>query len=132
MPQSTPLARSHCARETYNHIRNIADPSSPLLFPPAPQATKQFYDTKEDILGLWCHETFRVIADRMWDKNDKEWLQKQLNAKLSALFTTDFNTLFELSHGEVPPYVTFMRAGTDNPPYEPVRDMQVRRSKGVG
>jgi len=87
------------------------------------QATKQFYDTKEELLQLWCHETCRIIADRMWDKNDKEWLQKQLNAKLNSLFTTDFNTLFELYQGEVPPFVTFMRANMDPPPYEPVRDM---------
>lgn len=38
------------------------------------QADKNFYDSVEALLSLWCHETFRVIGDRMWDPNDKAWL----------------------------------------------------------
>ena len=42
----------------------------------APQATKTYYTSKDEVLALWCHETCRIIADRMWDPNDKEWLKK--------------------------------------------------------
>lgn len=72
---------------------------------------------------LWCHEFCRVIADRMWDKSDKEWIQKQLNSKLTGNFSTDFLSLFEQYNGEIPPFVTFMRQETENPPYEPIRDL---------
>lgn len=87
------------------------------------QATKAYYNAKDEVLQLWCHETCRIIADRMWDAGDKVWLQKQLDEQLSGLFSTSFNALFEPFKEEVPPFVTFMRQGTDMPPYEAVRDM---------
>ena len=43
------------------------------------QATKTYYNSKDEVLQLWCHETCRIIADRMWDATDKAWLQKQLD-----------------------------------------------------
>jgi dynein heavy chain len=69
------------------------------------QATKQFYDNKDDLLQLWCHETCRIIADRMWDPADKQWLRKQLDERLSAAFSTTTNTLFEAYHEEVRPII---------------------------
>ncbi len=29
------------------------------------QATKAYYTSKDEVLQLWCHETARIIADRM-------------------------------------------------------------------
>ncbi|GMH41208.1 hypothetical protein BSKO_09118 [Bryopsis sp. KO-2023] len=84
------------------------------------QATKQFYDSRESMLQLWCHETFRIIGDRMWDMNDKEWLQKQLDEKLNSIFSTNWSTVFE--DGDIPPFVSFMRQ-MENPPYEAITDM---------
>ncbi len=50
------------------------------------QVTKTYYNSKDEVLQLWCHETCRIIADRMWDAADKTWLQKQLNeVRTSAL-----------------------------------------------
>ncbi len=77
-----------------------------------PQATRQFYTSKDEVLQLWCHETNRVIADRMWDRADKEWLRKQLDEKLSSLFSTSFNTLFEPFQAQVRAWVRYMRAPT--------------------
>lgn len=65
------------------------------------QASKAFYDNKEELLQLWCHETCRVIADRMWDPVDKDWLNKQLDQRLNTAFSTGFSTLFEPFNGEV-------------------------------
>lgn len=62
------------------------------------QATKAFYDAPEAMLQLWCHETFRIIGDRMWDAGDRDWLQKQLDARLQATFSTSWNDLFEPFH----------------------------------
>ncbi|GFH10191.1 dynein-1, subspecies f, partial [Haematococcus lacustris] len=87
------------------------------------QATKTYYNSRDELLQLWCHEACRIIADRMWDANDKEWLRKQLDEKLLSSFSTSYSQVFEAFGEQVPPFVTFMRQGTDAPPYEPVRDM---------
>eukprot|EP00955_Chlamydomonas_euryale_P082872 363771-Chlamydomonas_euryale.AAC.20 len=86
------------------------------------QATKAYYSAKEEVLQLWCHETFRIIADRMWDHGDKEWLRKQLDEKLSSVFSSSYASLFEpFGGGAMPPFVSFLQDGVDPPPYEPVR-----------
>ena len=59
------------------------------------QASKAFYDNKEDLLQLWVHETFRIIGDRMWDPADLAWLRKQLDERLSSTFSISFAGLFE-------------------------------------
>ena len=73
------------------------------------QATKTYYTGREEVLQLWCHETCRVIADRMWDMSDKEWLRKQLDEKLGASFSHSYDSLFEPFGEHMPPFVTFMR-----------------------
>ena len=50
------------------------------------QAHPKFYDSREAILQLWCHETFRIYGDRMWDHNDKEWLKARAPARHLVLF----------------------------------------------
>lgn len=84
------------------------------------QATKQFYDSCEPMLQLWCHETFRIIGDRMWDMADKDWLQTQLDGKLSSIFSTNWESIF--AEGQMPPFVSFMRQ-MEHPPFEAVTDM---------
>jgi hypothetical protein len=59
------------------------------------QASKTFYDNKEDFLQLWVHEAFRIIGDRMWDPADVAWLRKQLDERLSSTFGVSFPGLFE-------------------------------------
>lgn len=86
------------------------------------QSTKTFYDTKESMLTLWCHEAFRIIGDRMWDAADKSWLQRQLEERLSSVFSISWADLFQPYGGEVPPFVNFMRQ-MDNPPFEVVADV---------
>ena len=85
------------------------------------QATRQYYDSKEVMLQLWCHECFRIFGDRMWDAADRQWLQTQLDAKLTNVLGSSWSTLFEPFDGECPPFVSFMRA-VDAPPYEAVTD----------
>ncbi|KAF5831208.1 dynein-1-beta heavy chain, flagellar inner arm I1 complex [Dunaliella salina] len=87
------------------------------------EATRTFCNSRDEVLQLWCHETCRVISDRMWDKQDKDWLEKQLDDQLQSLFSTSLPTLFETLGGTIPPFVNFMRGDVDVPPYEPVRDM---------
>ena len=75
---------------------------------------------QDAMLQLWCHETFRIIGDRMWDPTDRTWLKGQLDDKLKAIFGTSWNDLFGEGK-DCPPFVSFMRT-TENPPYEPVTD----------
>lgn len=86
------------------------------------QSTKSFYDTKDSMLALWCHETFRVIGDRMWDQVDKCWLQKQLEERLSSVFSVSWADLFAPYGGDIPPFANFLRP-MENPPFEPVTDL---------
>ncbi|KAK9823872.1 hypothetical protein WJX72_006072 [[Myrmecia] bisecta] len=85
------------------------------------QASKTFYDNQESMLQLWCHETFRIIGDRMWDPADKAWLRTQLDDKLKAVFGSSWEAIFG-AEGECPPFLTFMRGG-ENAPYEPAPDL---------
>lgn len=75
---------------------------------------------QEAMLQLWCHETLRIIGDRMWDPADRAWLKGQLDDKLKAIFGTSWDDLFGEGK-DCPPFVSFMR-NTENPPYEPVTD----------
>jgi hypothetical protein len=76
-----------------------------------------------DVGYLQIHEAQRVIGDRMWDPADRAWLHKQLEDRLSSMFSTSWRDLFELYGGECPPFVNFLRPGMDPPPYEPAADM---------
>ena len=33
--------------------------------------TRRYYDGRDAMLQLWCHECFRVFGDRMWDEADR-------------------------------------------------------------
>jgi dynein heavy chain, axonemal len=86
------------------------------------QSTKAYYDTKEAMLALWCHEAFRVIGDRMWDAADKAWLRRQLEERLSGVFSVSWGELFAPYGGDIPPFVNFMRQA-EHPPFEPVSNL---------
>ena len=76
---------------------------------------------QESMLQLWCHETFIIIGDRMWDAADKIWLHTQLDNSLKNIFGTSWDDTFGAGQ-DCPPFVSFMRP-VENPPYEPVTDM---------
>lgn len=76
---------------------------------------------QDAMLQLWCHETFRIIGDRMWDPVDRTWLKGQLDDKLKTIFGTSWDELFGEGK-DCPPFVSFMR-NSENPPYEPVTDL---------
>lgn len=84
------------------------------------QATRAYYDSREQILQLWGHECFRVLGDRMWDFADKDWLKNNLDEKFDKTFGSSWKSLYENS--VMPCFVSFMRQ-IDNPPYEPCYDM---------
>lgn len=89
------------------------------------RARVEYYDTKEHILQLWIHEAFRVFGDRMWDANDKLWLQETTTLILKNAFNIEWAELFPQG---VPPFVSFL-SNVDNPPYEAVQDLQKLKVK---
>lgn len=86
------------------------------------RTTRAYYAEKDQILQLWCHECFRVFGDRMWDPDDKTWLKNQLDQKLLHVLGSSWDVLFEPFYGECPPFTSFMRPDSDDPPYEAVVD----------
>lgn len=77
---------------------------------------------------MQVHEAMRVIGDRMWDPADLAWLRKQLEDRLSSVFSVSWNDLFEPYGGECPPFVNFLRPGMDPPPYEPATDISALKT----
>ena len=51
---------------------------------------------QDAMLQLWCHETFRILGDRMWDSADRTWLKGQLDEKLKAIFGTTWDEVHPL------------------------------------
>ena len=85
------------------------------------QASARYFDSRESLLQLWCHESCRVLQDRMWSAEDKSWLEAQIDKRLQEDMGSGWNQLFDRETG-VPPFVSFVRQ-VDNPPYEAVNDM---------
>nr|AML30862.1 axonemal inner arm dynein heavy chain 6 [Marsilea vestita] len=94
------------------NMRDLAKVIQGLL-----QATREHYISKDMMLQLLCHECFRVYADRMWDVNDKLWLQELLDQKLKDMFNTEWKTLFK--DGELSIFTSCMQPGADGV-YEPI------------
>ena len=101
------------------------------------RATKQFYDSRESILHLWIHENLRVFGDRVWDPEDFQWLQRQIDTNLRIHFSTSWNEIVSTDNlvclnasddnvrlKECHPFVSFMRPAMDSPPYEVITDTQ--------
>ena len=75
------------------------------------------------MLQLWCHESFRIIGDRMWDTADRTWLRGQLDDQLKAIFGISWDELFEQGK-DCAPFASVMRS-TKNPTYKPRTDFAV-------
>lgn len=103
------------------------------------RATKQFYDSKESILQLWIHENIRVFSDRLCDDKDELWLTRQIDTILRAQLGISWNEVLSstfdsksafasMSGGDdelhrCHPFVSFMRQGIEEPPYEVAHEM---------
>lgn len=75
------------------------------------------------MLQPWCHETFGITGDRMWDTAYRTWLRGQLRDQLKAISGTSWDRLFEQGK-DCPPFFPFMQS-TESPPYKPVTDSAV-------
>jgi dynein heavy chain len=57
------------------------------------RANKEYYDSRESITKLWIHEIMRVFQDRLVDKEDREFLKRHVNEKLTNHFNTSLDIL---------------------------------------
>ncbi|KAJ7527535.1 hypothetical protein O6H91_16G059900 [Diphasiastrum complanatum] len=100
------------------NMRDLAKVIQGLL-----QANKTIYISKDMMLQLFCHESFRVYGDRMWDKGDKLWLQELLDQELKLQFSTDWKSLFK--DGEMHVFTSCMQPVIDELIYEPISSFQI-------
>jgi len=77
------------------------------------------YDSRESILRLWCHETHRVIGDRMADPDDTMWLSKEVDATLQSVFGTSFQAIHAEQGGVMARYVSFLSDPIESKPTGP-------------
>ena len=77
-------------------------------------------DSRESMLRLWVHEIQRIFGDRMWDRDDRQWLQRTTAERLTSAFGVTWEELFH--NGEVPPFTSFVR-DVEDPPYEAIDDV---------
>jgi dynein heavy chain, axonemal len=47
---------------------------------------KDFYESKEQIIKLWCHEVLRVFHDRLIDEGDQNLIKAMLDDQLTQHF----------------------------------------------
>ena len=57
------------------------------------RAHKDYHDTRQSMIRLWIHESFRVFSDRFHDSNDMEAFRGIIGDKLGAIFDTSFNAI---------------------------------------
>ena len=74
--------------------------------------------TLESLLRLWYHECCRVFEDRLVSKEDRDWFEERLQAKMA-----DFGVKVEDVLGkQILLYGDFMMPNTDNKIYDEITD----------
>ncbi|XP_014244414.1 dynein heavy chain 2, axonemal isoform X2 [Cimex lectularius] len=74
-----------------HYLFNLRDISK--VFQGLLRSNKDVQPTKEDILRLWVHESFRVFSDRLVDEMDRNWFLDEINVVLGQYFETLFHHL---------------------------------------
>ncbi|KAB0795300.1 hypothetical protein PPYR_12139 [Photinus pyralis] len=74
-----------------HYLFNLRDISK--IFQGLLRSHKDYQNTKNSILRLWIHESFRVFYDRLIDDRDREWFYSQMNDQLGAHFDQTLHAL---------------------------------------
>ncbi|XP_031338901.1 dynein heavy chain 2, axonemal-like isoform X2 [Photinus pyralis] len=74
-----------------HYLFNLRDISK--IFQGLLRSHKDYQNTKNTILRLWIHESFRVFFDRLIDDKDREWFFAQINDQLGAHFDQTLHSL---------------------------------------
>ncbi|XP_065175861.1 dynein axonemal heavy chain 2-like isoform X2 [Sycon ciliatum] len=97
-----------------HYLFNLRDISK--VFQGLLRANKNYHDTKNAMIRLWIHESYRVFADRLIDDKDREGFQTMVSERLGNLFDVSFNTV--CPNKVLPVFGDFMRPDLNPPVYE--------------
>ncbi|KAJ3024564.1 UNVERIFIED_CONTAM: Dynein heavy chain 2, axonemal [Siphonaria sp. JEL0065] len=99
-----------------HYLFNLRDISK--VFQGLLRANKDYYDSRDSLTKLWVHEAFRVFADRLIDKEDRDYFTKLIDDKLIAHFSASIKMLYPDKRMSL--FGDFM--GEGDPIYEEIED----------
>jgi dynein heavy chain len=73
-----------------HYVFNMRDISK--VFQGMYMVEKDFYESKEQIIKLWCHEVLRVFHDRLIDVGDQTLIKAMLDDQLTQHFQMSYIT----------------------------------------
>lgn len=74
-----------------HYLYNLRDISR--IFQGLLRCNKDYHVTKQSMLRLWIHESYRVFSDRLIDDRDQNWFLDQINEQLGRHFELTFHNL---------------------------------------
>lgn len=74
-----------------HYLFNLRDISR--IFQGLLRCHSEYHVSKQTMLRLWIHESFRVFSDRLIDDTDQEWFMNQINDELGKFFELTFHNL---------------------------------------
>ena len=74
----------------------------------------KYFDDRNAMIKLWCHECYRVFADRLVDNEDRSLFDKLIQNQLNTQLSTTFSALFKEA-GEPTPHGAFVQEGLTMP-----------------
>lgn len=87
-----------------HYLFNMRDMSR--VFQGMLQSDPKYYDTRENFIKLWAHESLRIFHDRLVSQADREHFIDLMNQKMQSSLETTYNQLFK--EGEVPLFGNFL------------------------
>ncbi|KAK4876213.1 hypothetical protein RN001_012635 [Aquatica leii] len=103
-----------------HYLFNLRDISK--IFQGLLRSHKDYQNTKNTILRLWIHESYRVFFDRLIDEKDREWYALQMNEQLGSHFDLTLHALCK--DKEIPIFGDFVNPFSI---YEDLMDYQLLR-----
>ena len=77
-------------------------------------SNKTYFDDRTAFIKLWCHECYRVFADRLVNAEDRSLFDKLMQNQLNIHLSTTFTALFK-EVGEPTPHGAFVQEGLTMP-----------------
>ncbi|EAX96997.1 Dynein heavy chain family protein [Trichomonas vaginalis G3] len=104
-----------------HYIFNLRDMSR--VFQGLLDANLEYFDDRTAFIKLWCHECFRVFADRLVNDDDRALFLKLLQGQLNTALSTTWPALFR-EDKEPTPHGAFVQEGPTWP-YKEYPDFNV-------